>query len=312
MTSVPSDVEAPKFKPLKRLQITEQRLKSWRPILPQKQGIVLTAVTAAVLIAVGLIFFFAAKNQCRYVQRYDNKCEIGKECVVELDVTERMTGRIELKYELTKFYQNHRRYGYSRVDDQLMGKYVDYDGMLDCSIYRSTDNSENPDSWILPCGLFALSVFNDSFVWNGNHPFTEQGIAYDSELEHLFKDLSPQYTTGYKWLDNQTNVFPGGTRDEHFIVWMRTAFIPKFSKLYALCDDCTIEPGRYNITVSNRYPTDHFQGEKRIVLEEITKMGPRNLYLGIAYVACGIVCGIHSIAILIMSILKPRQIGEGY
>lgn len=309
MESTPS-LETPKFKPRTRLRITEQRLKSWRPILTRKEGMILMAVAAAVCIGLGLVFYFTLNGQSRYVKRYDNICELDTDCTVTFDVKERMSGRIELKYELTKFYQNHRRYIYSRVDEQLNGEYVDYSGMSSCSVYRST-GSEDPQEWILPCGLFALSALNDSFTWNGNHHFTETGIAFESELDGLFKDLNSEYKTGHKWLENNT-AFPGGLRNEHFIVWMRASFMPTLSKLYAICDHCTIEPGRYTVNINNVYPTSHFQGEKRIVLEEVSLLGSKNIYLGAIYMICGAICGIYALVILIISILKPREVGEYY
>jgi len=47
--------------------------------------------------------------------------------------------------------------------------------------------------------------------------------------------------------------------DEHFIVWMRTAGLPNFRKLWGRIDD-GLEPGNYKLEVSNQYRVEPFQG----------------------------------------------------
>jgi len=81
------------------------------------------------------------------------------------------TGRAELRYELTRFWQNQRLLIFSRIDAQLQGEYVDYAGLLNAVPFRSVDDSRDPSDTILPSGILTLSVFNDSFARPGGARF---------------------------------------------------------------------------------------------------------------------------------------------
>lgn len=111
----------------------------------------------------------------------------------------------------------------------------------------------------IPCGLVAKSVFNDTFVLekkgeNGgaNTPITisEKNIAWSSDLTYKFKNIKkdqlPSGIASYKdiqWYD---------MTDEHFIVWMRTAGLPNFRKLWGKIDK-DLEEGQYQVTIKNNY-----------------------------------------------------------
>jgi len=45
--------------------------------------------------------------------------------------------------------------------------------------------------------------------------------------------------------------------DEHFIVWMRTAGLPNFRKLWGKIED-GLAPGNYQIRIENNYKVDKF------------------------------------------------------
>ena len=52
---------------------------------------------------------------------------------------------------------------------------------------------------------------------------------------------------------------------EHFIVWMRTAGLPTFRKLWGKIDG-PLNPGQYQLVISNNYNTSKFEGKKSFVL----------------------------------------------
>lgn len=113
-----------------------------------------------------------------------------------------------------------------------------------------------------PCGLVANSQFNDSI---GNpldldarayYSMTDKGIAWDSDKE-LIKNTEYQpwqvvpppywhnrYPNGY----NATNM-PKLHEDEHFMVWMRTAGLPTFSKLYKRNDVIAMPAAVYELDI---------------------------------------------------------------
>lgn len=276
-----------------------------------KQAVIGLGTASAVLITLGLVFFFVQGNQPEYRVRYDKQCP-GSSCDVMINVDEKMKGRIELRYELTKFYQNNRRYAISRVDTQLAGEYVNFDGMSIADPYRSHDDSSDPSDWILPCGLVALTAFNDSFTWNSDPVlFKETGIAFKAELDDLFRPLNEEYgSVGDQWLAN-SSVF-SGAQDEHFITWMRTSFLPTVTKTYAICDGCTIEAGQYGVQIDDRYPTEGFGGEKWLILTVVTPLGTRSIYLGLLYLVSGGIIAVYTLVLLIASLVRPRAMGEPF
>lgn len=307
--------DQPVHKPLHHYRFTQQRLKGWRPVLTTTIAIIVMFSLGAALLAIGLIFFFLQNGYNEVKIRYDDQCQnLNENCTITFNIKKQIKGNLEIRYELTKFYQNHRRYGFSRVDEQLAGDYIDYKGMDNCKPYRSDDDTSKPENWTLPCGLFALSVFNDSFYLEGNKvpPFTETGIAYKSEIDYLYKPLSDRYKTGDFWLRDLADegIFPGASVNEHFMVWMRQAALPTVIKPYQKCDDCTLEPGDYSITITNRYPTTEFKGTKSFVIAKVTTLGTHNIYLGIIYIVCGSVCVLYGIVLLLAELICPRKMGE--
>jgi hypothetical protein len=224
-----------------------------------------------------------------------------------MTIPETLTGDFELGYELTHFWQNHRRFSMSRIDSQLRGDHVGFAGMSNCRPYRSVDDSEDPAKWYLPCGVFSRSVFSDEIVWTHSNIFSSVGIAYPSETESVFGNLSEEYTTGIRWLED---VFRDGMRNEHFIVWMRTSYLGTVTKIYSRCKDCTIEKGSYEILIESRYDEQLFGGEKHVTLTKSSPLGRNNRGLGSWYLGVGAVSLAFAIALVIGDFIKPRELGE--
>jgi len=136
--------------------------------------------------------------------------------------------------------------------------------------------------------------------------------------------------------------FPGSgycTEDPHFVVWMRSAGLPAFRKLFGTIDQ-ELEPGTYTIRVSSGvnsagdqstaeyynwgypldnpipqvqrflYPVGSFNGQKTVVLSTGTWIGGKNFFLGYAYLIVGIVCIVLAICFFIKSRFSPRGLGN--
>jgi hypothetical protein len=143
-----------------------------------------------------------------------------------------------------------------------------------------------------PCGLIANSVFNGCLllpslyvrlnVDENKHPtdtfdqpvlitpagggspvtynMTDSGISWPGESKYYGKSAyannecvpppywSEKFPGGY----TDQNPIPDLSVDEHFQVWMRTAGLPTFRKLFYRNDDEAMNPGRYQIAV---YPS---------------------------------------------------------
>jgi len=142
----------------------QQQLKAWQPILTPSCVIPTLIVVGVIFVPLGIYLLFASNQVQEVIQRYDVLCGNKATCQVTLEIN--MTRPIYIYYELSNFYQNHRRYVKSRSDDQLRGVVVsDYNSLVNCDPYVSANGSTNSKDLFLPCGLVAKSRFNDTLVF---------------------------------------------------------------------------------------------------------------------------------------------------
>ncbi|KAI0596330.1 lem3 cdc50 family protein [Biscogniauxia sp. FL1348] len=249
-------------------------------------------------------------------------------CSLIFQIPEDMPAPVLLYYRLENFYQNHRRYVASFYDQQLLGNDVSIDQVKDssCSPLATQDNKA-----IYPCGLIANSVFNDTIsspVRLGvsgteaerTYTMKNTSIAWDSD-----KDLyGPRKSTSMDSIVPPPNWqirYPNGSyslnypppnlkEDEHFIVWMRTAGLPTFSKLYSRNDSASLEAGTYQIDIIDNFRTDVYQGKKSIVITTLSVMGGKNNFLGILWLVVGGFCIALALLFLITNLVKPRKLGD--
>ncbi len=92
--------------------------------------------------------------------------------------------------------------------------------------------------------------------------------------------------------------------DEHFIVWMRTAGLPNFRKLWGRIE-AGIKAGTYELTIDNNYDVSSFDGKKTFVLSTTNALGGKNYFLAICYIVVGALCIVFAIIFLI-AFLKKR------
>lgn len=183
-------------------------------------------------------------------------------CVLQFQIPEDMGPPVLFYYQLTNFFQNHRRYVSSFDADQLVAKSGYTTADSECSPLQK-DSSGKP---YYPCGLIANSVFNDTFsnltsvgTSGGNYTMFEKGIAWDSD-KSLYKKtgldpssiaVPPNWAVKYPGGYSEANPPPDISQDEHLIVWMRTAALPTFSKLYMRNDADKLTKGTYQLNVTN-------------------------------------------------------------
>lgn len=248
----------------------QQRLPAWQPILTA--GTVLPTFfvigIAFIPVGIGLLYFSdEVKEQtidytnCNATNvDYPIKCadiiaaNPWNNCTCEIQFTLPVdfVGKVYMYYGLTNFYQNHRRYVKSRDDNQLLGELEAFKNpSSDCEPFAKDDtNSTIP---IVPCGAIANSLFSDELtLYSAKHkkfvPLLRTGIAWPSDKNIKFKNPKGNLTKIFmnfakpkNWTKPIYELDPehennNGLQNEDLIVWMRTAALPTFRKLYRRID----------------------------------------------------------------------------
>ncbi|KAJ3275238.1 hypothetical protein HDV01_000965 [Terramyces sp. JEL0728] len=198
-----------------------------------------------------------------------------------------------------------------------------------------------------PCGLIANSLFSDDIynnitcidsegICSSTEPsntvlynISSKGIAWPSDADKygksnyltdttnfpnltqqvipppFWREAFPQWKNGYT-ADN----FPNLNTWEHFQVWMRTAGLPTFRKLYGVNSQNQLNYGLWQMVIVQNFDCNKFGGTKSIVLSSTSILGGKNYFLGSAYVVVGTLCVALGIAFLIRNLVNPRKLGD--
>eukprot|EP00009_Paramoeba_aestuarina_P006505 CAMPEP_0201507478 /NCGR_PEP_ID=MMETSP0161_2-20130828/1128_1 /ASSEMBLY_ACC=CAM_ASM_000251 /TAXON_ID=180227 /ORGANISM="Neoparamoeba aestuarina, Strain SoJaBio B1-5/56/2" /LENGTH=245 /DNA_ID=CAMNT_0047901857 /DNA_START=621 /DNA_END=1361 /DNA_ORIENTATION=+ len=226
-----------------------------------------------------------------------------------------MSKPVYLYYGLSNYNQNHRRYVKSRQDDQLMGESVTSSTEREkCDPITYLDDDSSTENFFFPCGLISRSTFNDTFTLISpdavNIPLSSDGVAWESDIDRLFNDdIKVTGTLMVPPVPGCTDPEDCSFQDPDFVVWMRVAALPTFRKLHRIINE-DLPAGSYDMEITNVYPVDEFDGEKRFVLSEASWIGGKNDFLGIAYLVVGSFSLIMSAIFMVKHFLSPRKFGD--
>lgn len=137
-------------------------------------------------------------------------------------------------------------------------------------------------------------------------PISSENIAWDSDVTYKFKNIPDEDFAGKEnahttagWKGNQW----WDMTDEHFIVWMRTAGLPTFRKLYGRVEN--LKAGYYYLKVNNQFNVKPFDGKKSFVLSTTNMLGGKNYFLAFCYIGLGTLCLIFAL-IFAFAYMKRR------
>jgi hypothetical protein len=169
------------------------------------------------------------------------------------------------------------------------------------------------------------------------HPFDQPevnitlertGIAWESDKTFKFKNpddfpsdaFKAKYQAPLAWRrapwDLDPNTTNNGLDNEDFIVWMRTAALPNFRKLYRIVSQSEkgfrdgMPKGKYTLMIDYSYPVISFQGTKSIVFSTTSLLGGKNPFLGIGYIVMGCICLLLGIVFLFVHINYGKSTWE--
>jgi hypothetical protein len=202
----------------------QQRLPAWQPILTPNWVIGTFFIVSAIFMPIGGAIYAASASVSEIRVNYgeDVACKTQQPVSgVQFRVSKDMKNPL-IYYELTNFYQNHRRYVTSRSDGQLRAAEdaaltTDFStvaksqalatctplicggtaGLNGCGTATSDIQANGRNNLIYyPCGLIARSMFNDTFSkLKGVDPPTDfinlntKKISWPSDIEKKF--ISP-------------------------------------------------------------------------------------------------------------------------
>ncbi|MFQ6644232.1 hypothetical protein Gotur_017924 [Gossypium turneri] len=220
-----------------------------------------------------------------------------------------MKSPVFIYYQLDNYYQNHRRYVKSRSDKQLRSV-SDEKSTKDCS-----PEDKTVDGPIVPCGLVAWSLFNDTYWFSVNSKTIEvnkHDIAWKSDKEHKFgSNVYPKnFQSGGLIGGAKLNSSVPLSKQEDLMVWMRTAALPTFRKLYGKIEQDLQTNEKIQVVIQNNYNTYSFSGKKKLVLSTTSWIGGKNDFLGIAYIIVGGLCLFLAVCFILLYVIKPRPLGD--
>ncbi|XP_077221243.1 ALA-interacting subunit 1-like [Tasmannia lanceolata] len=307
-------------------RFTQQELPACKPILTPGWIITTFTFVGIIFIPIGLASLFASQRVVEILDRYDTDCipetlqndklafirssKTNKTCTRTLIVPKNMKSPVYVYYELYNFYQNHRRYVKSRSDKQLQSRKSENETST-CDPEATTSNGSS----IVPCGLIAWSLFNDTYRFSRNNKVLEvskKNIAWKSDQDHKFgDDVYPKnFQSGGLIGGAKLNASKPLSEQEDLIVWMRTAALPTFRKLYGKIDVDLEANDKIAVVIENNYNTYSFGGKKKLVLSTTTWIGGKNDFLGVAYLAVGGLCLFLAVAFTLLYVARPRPLGD--
>lgn len=129
----------------------------------------------------------------------------------------------------------------------------------------------------------------ESPEWSCNEPYKEVDIFGEERCYQYYYPNDD--TTQYLYETYPMVVSPlDGVRNEHFVVWMRNAALPKFRKLYGWFEQPISAGTNVTFDIEANWEVQSFKGAKSLILSTSSQFGGRNSFLGDFFFIIGVVC----------------------
>lgn len=190
----------------------QQRLQAWQPILTPHWVIATFFLFGAVFFGLGIVLVnFASQvveSKIKYALSEEDRQENAYSSI-EFTISETMTAPVYVYYELSGFYQNHRRYEKSRDHLQMRDPNQWMEGI---ESFVANSGGTCAPHWtkllnkpLYPCGLVADTQFTDKFwlqaqaagsdIWTDAEEVvideSPSRIAWSTDVDLRFKNLDP-------------------------------------------------------------------------------------------------------------------------
>jgi hypothetical protein len=241
------------------------------------------------------------------VVRHQKECEHQHKrtgqttCRIDVKIPADMKPPILLYYAIGPFYQNYNNYLKSEVPKELHG--LDVPQSLRDEFCIKPTRIDTDGQQIVPCGMKATSVFNDSFEIKGHH-IDKSNLAWKEDLERFRnpKDYAKREKTSWLY-ERYPDVVPKdeGVNNEQFLVWMRPSALERVWNPYGYIRDKTLRKGDVlTVSIESNYPMDQLGGWKQLVLTTTGPMGGRHHGFGYCLLGSGVGCFILCIVVCII------------
>nr|VZI18159.1 unnamed protein product [Spirometra erinaceieuropaei] len=259
------------------------------------------------LIGIALVLASAKLQEYR-IEYSDCVSQNGQSvCIKEFNLSEDLQGPVYMYYEISNFYQNHRRFARSVSVEQLRGVIPSKKSLQKCQPLLSSKN-ESQEYIYMPCGLLPNSVFNDSFLLkfiespSSMHsvPLSRSSIAWKSDVEKMYGTVPSNGWTGTikppNWPKPAYERAAGAFKtDQELMVWNRIAPFSTFRKLHRILDTrpgifaSGFPAGKYSLQITSNFPVAVFGGTKAVIFAQVNCLGRRNIWLGVIFTVTGLI-----------------------
>ena len=91
------------------------------------------------------------------------------------------------------------------------------------------------------------------------------------------------------------------------MVWMRTAALPKFRKIYGKINGPFTKGKTLSFDILSKFEVRSFDGSKSIVLSTVSPIGGKNTYIGSAFLVVGCISILLTVLFIVKHLTSDRR-----